>query len=387
MLYILEEKIVSLIDKNESQIFDYSLKQIDIINQLIRDADKYSGGRAKNLPNVAITFNNALNFISHDFKKKGIDFYDNSSCVLKPAIISQLSDYHQQGLNILQIYVNTLREPSDNFDSHEVKIFSLNQSKLVDLYYDTDDKIFSFNVKDDIVPAVINYIKYFAPEAERGNFDSVNLSKYEKEFKSLGLEETFPDLVSAVFQEKLKNLKKTQDFSEVTRRAPISSLDKNFVYKSQFEINKKVFTKISQLESQIKHSKTEAPLIFILLKSQLINYLNNYVEALYSGEMKEAASISLQISKFGLSEDDISDSIARYISSYFSKNNNSKFQQVSEIERELENMQSTLGINYDNTVNKINIALKNAKANERKNDKLARQSKNNLKSIDNDNER
>lgn len=70
MLYILEEKIVSLIDKNESQIFDYSLKQIDIINQLIRDADKYSGGRAKNLPNVAITFNNALNFISHDFKKK-----------------------------------------------------------------------------------------------------------------------------------------------------------------------------------------------------------------------------------------------------------------------------------------------------------------------------
>jgi hypothetical protein len=234
-------KVKEFEEKCKEKLFDRIRKiiseQAKIISN-IQIVGEYVGGLERNLPNIGITLNNKLVELQHEFENAGLSIYFQNNGFLGgsfigTAIIEDLIDLAANGIQNLSDYSKTERETKNK---KSAKVRELEKAsplrrffgtiknffvplKIEDILYtdeeidamnthlleykDTDNKLWNYNLKDNIIPSIVRRIRMqgYADYTVPGLLEESVIPDLQK----LGLSDLIPKLQEAIAEEYKKD--------------------------------------------------------------------------------------------------------------------------------------------------------------------------------------
>lgn len=188
--------------------FDKMVDVIDNCNELAR----LHGLKQERIPNIIITYNNKIIALEKEFKKAGIDFYDNTECESRFIIEFQLQSliisafyYINSYMSALAVSENQANEFVDSFKkpSFFEKAFKgaqyapktslltpeQKQSAISFLkkYVECDNTLYTFSLKDNMEKSISFYRDYVVTQGGVSDKDfNTRVEKIHSELKLLG---------------------------------------------------------------------------------------------------------------------------------------------------------------------------------------------------------
>lgn len=229
-----EEKTKSLL---RTKIIELSSKISDVILRIQK-----TGNLESELPNIAITLNNKLLELQREFQKAGLSMYSQKnethgyvdSSFVGDAIMQEALNYVLNGVQNLDDFdkeiteintkkveqtqalekVNPLRKffarirnffapvKQENALYTQEEISTINTH--LSAYKDTDQKLWNFNLKDNIIPSLVRSIREqgFRADVVPGLLEECVITELQK----LGLADLIPDLKEALIEEYKKDI-------------------------------------------------------------------------------------------------------------------------------------------------------------------------------------
>lgn len=188
--------------------FDKMVEVIDNCNELA----KLHGLNQARIPNIIITYNNKIIALEKEFKKAGIDFYDNTECESRFIIEFQLQSLIISAFNYINYYIselsvsetqanefiNSFKKPSFFERTFKGAKYAPKTSLLtpeqkqsaisfLKKYVECNDVLYTFSLKDNMEKSISFYRNYVVAQGGVADKDfNTRVEKIHSELKLLG---------------------------------------------------------------------------------------------------------------------------------------------------------------------------------------------------------
>lgn len=248
------KKIGIIMDKQDELVEKYN-KSISIIAMFEKILDGIEYDFGKEIPRIAVSFNNKIVELGSFFKKRDLDFFDSQSMAI---IVPYFEDLLTEGTDCLDSLMVAIKDFYDNIMSPQKR--KENCKKIEDLishYRELDSKIYFFDIEKDITKLVDS------------NKDTSDLPYKNQMLRNLNYE-----LKSLGFEIRFQIDSKT------------SSKEYDDLFTDPSDAINIYYQQVEKIERHFKDNNIEAPFIIYALKERLLDHFHDAIHYISIDDIK-----------------------------------------------------------------------------------------------------
>lgn len=234
-------------EQEKDRLFNASHRLIDKTGELINNISKRIKYN-RELPNVAITYNNKIVELIALYNEHNMSFY---SAFLEAVILKHLTNLLAESCDSLN-KIGDIIIKNNNVELSDEQFEEAGQDigKLIEKYEALNKEIFDFDLEKDIISSIDEDVEYWNEQEKNGEYN---------------LYSTDGDQLITNYNNELQNLGINQRYTK--------SIDNTLVVDSQ-KLKDIFLTQREKISNYFKENNIDAPIIQSALESQLLDYFD-----------------------------------------------------------------------------------------------------------------